>query len=605
MSDSEPARERGTPPKSPAGSLSGAPADGVGRLSELRLDDLLVELQVRMEAVRGARDRVHRLLEAVLSVGRELDLAQVLRGIVEAATVLVDAEYGALGVIGDDRMLSEFVPVGVTDEQWAAIGALPSGHGLLGELIRNPAPLRLGDLSEHPASHGFPPHHPPMHSFLGVPVRVREKVFGNLYLTEKRGAAAFDAEDELVLSTLAVAAGVAIENARLYEAARRRERWLAAGSEVTSALLSGLPRSQVLELIVEHARAIVSADLGLIAVPAEGTGRLRIALAAGTDAERHEGVLLPGDDGCITAAYEMRQLVDSADLENDRRAPPDTARWAGLGPAAAVPLRTGDSVHGVLLLARGKGRAHFGKEESSSLMGFAEQVALGMELAERRSDAEQITLLEDRDRIARDLHDLAIQRLFATGMTLQSARRFVEHPQAVERLERAVDDLDTTIKIIRSTIFGLRSHEAEPAGAQALRSQVVKAVEGSAASLGFSPALRIEGLLDTRVAGAPGQHLVAVLVEALSNVARHARAAAVDVHLVVTAEQLTLTVTDDGVGIPPGAGRSGLKNINERARAMGGTLDVGPGPRGGTQLVWRVPLPAPDSYGDPRDAAAQ
>lgn len=175
-------------------------------LPKLRLDELLGELQVRIDAVRGTRDRLHSLLEAVLSVGRELDLPQVLRSIVEAAVVLVDAEYGALGVIGGDRKLSAFITVGIDDERRSEIGALPSGHGLLGELIRHPVPLRLPELSEHPESYGFPAHHPPMHSFLGVPIRVRDKVFGNLYLTEKRDEREFDAEDESVLATLAVAA---------------------------------------------------------------------------------------------------------------------------------------------------------------------------------------------------------------------------------------------------------------------------------------------------------------------------------------------------------------------------------------------------------------
>lgn len=220
----------------------------------LKLDELLDELQLRIDEVRGTRDRVSGLLEAVMSVGRELDLPQVLQGIVEAAVVLVDAEYGALGVIGDDRKLAQFLPVGISDELRARIGDLPSGHGLLGELIRHPEPLRLGELSEHPASYGFPAHHPPMHSFLGVPIRVREEVFGNLYMTEKRGGGDFDEEDEAVLSTLAVAAGIAIENARLFEEVRLRERWLAVSSEFTSELLSGSPESQVLEGMLERAR---------------------------------------------------------------------------------------------------------------------------------------------------------------------------------------------------------------------------------------------------------------------------------------------------------------------------------------------------------------
>lgn len=215
--------------------------DGVGeesgQLPRLRLDELLDELQIRIDAVRGTRDRVNSLLEAVLSVGRELDLPQVLRQIVESAVVLVDAEYGALGVVEGAR-LSEFLTVGVTEEQVKKIGPLPKGHGILGELIRHPEPLRLPEISQNPASYGFPPHHPPMRSFLGVPIRVRDEVFGNLYLTEKRDGRDFDGEDEAVLRTLAVAAGVAIENARLYKAARDRQRWMEANAEVVSALLS-------------------------------------------------------------------------------------------------------------------------------------------------------------------------------------------------------------------------------------------------------------------------------------------------------------------------------------------------------------------------------
>ncbi|MYW43539.1 GAF domain-containing protein, partial [Streptomyces sp. SID161] len=210
------------------------------RLPQLKLDELLEELQARIDAARGTRDRVHSLLEAVLSVGRELDLEQALHSIVEAAAVLVDAEYAALGVIGPDGgSLSAFHTVGVTEEQIAEIGPFPEGHGILGEVIRHPEPLRLEKISQHPASYGFPAHHPPMNSFLGVPIRVRDQVFGNLYLTEKRGGAQFDEEDESVLSTLAVAAGVAIDNARLYEESRLRERWLLANAEITHSLMSG------------------------------------------------------------------------------------------------------------------------------------------------------------------------------------------------------------------------------------------------------------------------------------------------------------------------------------------------------------------------------
>jgi signal transduction histidine kinase len=566
---------------------------GGEQLPRLRLDELLEELQVRINAVRGTRDRVHSLLEAVLSVGRELDLAQVLQRIVESAVVLVDAEYGALGVIDEEQAqrLSQFLPVGMTPEQTEAIGPLPSGHGILGELIRHPEPLRLEELADHPASHGFPANHPPMHSFLGVPIRVRDEVFGNIYLTEKRGSKGFDGEDETVLSTLAVAAGVAIENARLYEEARSRQRWLEANAAVTSTLLSGTDETQVLELIVERARGILGADLGVLAVPVAGSDDLQVALAAGTDAEAHRGLLLPGEGSFAGAAIAAAEPITSTGIGKDPRATAGPPRWAGLGPAVAVPMVTSGGPRGVLLLARNEGAAAFTQAETAPLLAFAGQAALAMELAERRRATEQIALLEDRDRIARDLHDLAIQRLFATGMTLQSAIRFVQHPEANERLLRAVDDLDETIKIIRSTIFGLRTHDKGPT-AQGLRVRTARTVEQAVPQLGFTPALRMEGLIDSDVPHPIPDHVVAVLGEALSNVARHARATAAEVSLVVRSGTLTLTVTDDGVGTPEEGRRSGLHNLAERARKLGGELTLDPPPGGGTRLVWRVPLTA-------------
>jgi len=562
--------------------------DGAG-LPKLRLDELLEELQVRIEAVRGTRDRLQGLLEAVLSVGRELDLAQVLRRIVEAAVVLVDAEYGALGVIGQQQKLAQFIPVGVSDEAWAAIGDLPSGHGLLGELIRHPEALRITDLAEHRASSGFPPHHPPMRTFLGAPILVRETVFGNLYLTEKRGGGEFDPEDEAVLSTLAVAAGVAIENARLYGEVRLRERWLEAGAEITSGLLSGFAEAEVLEVMLERAREITAADLGVVDLVVEGTGDLRGAFALGQHAETHRGLVLPREGTFAGAALSAGTLVATADVRKDPRITYGPDRWEGLGPAVAVPMGTRGGLRGVLMLARGAGRPPFTEVETAPLLGFAGQAALAMELAERRRDTEQMSLLEDRDRIARDLHDLAIQRLFATGMTLQSAQRFVQHPQAAERLGRAVDDLDTTIKIIRSTIFGLRAHETPSAG---LRIRAVRALEEAAQVLGFTPALQMEGLIDVDVSAALSEDALAVLGEALTNVARHARATAAEVALVVRDGQLMLSVSDNGIGMGAATGRrSGLRNLEERAELLGGQLKVTePQEGGGTRVEWRAPL---------------
>ncbi|WBB61947.1 GAF domain-containing sensor histidine kinase [Streptomyces sp. WMMC500] len=575
-------------------------AGGGGRAPRLQLDELLDELQLHVDEVRGTRDRLHSLLDAVMNVGRDLDLSHVLRRIVEAAVVLVDAEYGALGALGEapeDRQLAQFLPVGIDEEKAAAIGAPPCGRGILGVLIRHPEPLRLREISDHPDSHGFPAHHPPMHSFLGVPVRVRDEIFGNLYLTDKRDADEFDAEDEAVLSTLAAAAGVAIENARLYEESRRRQRWMAASAEVTAALLSGAAEDAVLGLIVERAREQLGAELGSVALPVPGSARLRVALAHGPGAEEHEERLLPVDDSLSGLAYTSGEPVLSEDVQSEPRLHGTTLRDAGLGPAVAVPMGTEDGRRGVLLLARAAGAPAFTPEETAPLQGFAGQAALAMELAHRRRDAEQLALSSERERIARDLHDLAIQRLFATGMTLQSTVRLERTAEGEEKLLRAVRELDETIKIIRTTIFGLRAHEAGDHGAAGLRRRLVDTVETAATTLGFSPALRTEGLLDVNVPPDVADHALAVLGEALTNVARHARAHSVDVILAVGGDDLTLTVADDGVGLRPGGHRGGLANIAERAEELGGTLKLTTPTGGGTRLVWHVPLHGADRTG--------
>ncbi|MET8614780.1 MULTISPECIES: sensor histidine kinase [Streptomyces] len=570
--------------------MTGTEEPGV-RLPQLKLDELLEELQARIDAARGTRDRVHSLLEAVLSVGRELELEQVLHSIVEAAAALVDAEYAALGVIGPDgTTLAAFHTVGLSEERIHRIGPYPEGHGILGELIRHPEPLRLPKISEHPASYGFPPGHPPMNTFLGVPIRVRDQVFGNLYLTEKRGGLDFDEEDESVLATLAVAAGVAIDNARLYEDSRLRERWLLANAEISHSLMSGSERAEALDLIAERARENTGSALAAVAMPMPDTESLGVEIAVGAQAEAHRGLVLPLHNSLMGLAFTAAAPVTSDDVAHDERISQQPPRFDGLGPAVAVPIGTGEGgARGVVLLARESDQPVFSDKETEMLRGFAAQAAIAMELAQRRQAAQQIALLEDRDRIARDLHDLAIQRLFATGMTLQSAGRFIEHPEASERVLRAVDDLDETIKIIRSTIFGLRAREGAAAGG--LRARVVRVAGEASPVLGFAPSVRMEGLLDTDVPGEVADHVVAVLSEALTNIARHAHADRAEVLLVADGREVRLTVRDNGVGIPDGGRRSGLRNMAERAQRLGGRLEVGEGEPGGATLEWRVPLP--------------
>jgi signal transduction histidine kinase len=549
-------------------------------LPQLRLDDLLTELQSRLSAVLTTRDRVHGLLEAIVSIGSDLDLETVLRSIVEAAIELVDARYGALGVIGEHDRLSQFITAGVTQEQIDALEHWPHGLGILGLLIKDPRPIRLADLSTHPESYGFPPNHPPMRRFLGVPIRVRDEVFGNLYLTEKAGGEEFDEEDESVVSALATAAGVAIENARLYQDARRRERWLQASAEISTALLSGADPGEALRLVVRRAREICDADLATVALLEGASGDLVVEAVDGQDAEVFDGVRLAKDDiaGQVFRSGASQAVADVGQVADARRVP--------LGPALVVPLGAERNVRGVLSVANAPGEPGFGPSVQRLLETFAAQAAIALELAERRRDAERVVLLEDRDRIAKDLHDTVIQRLFATAMTLMSAIKITQKRDVAVRVQRAVDDLDETIRQIRSTIFALQiSPDDEPT----LRTRLHDVVDAAAESLGFAPAVRFEGLLDIVVDDATAENLIAVLQEALSNVARHARATRVDVTLTAGSE-LLLCVADNGVGIAGGGRRSGLANLDARARRLGGAFDVHAADGGGTVLEWRVPL---------------
>ncbi|WP_433257588.1 GAF domain-containing protein [Streptosporangium sp. CA-135522] len=558
-----------------------------GLIPNMRLDELLSELQVRLEAVLATRDRVHALLNAVVSVGSDLDLETVLRRIVQTATTLVDATYGALGAVGEHNTLVQFVPVGLSEEEIARIEHWPHGLGLLGLLIKEPRPLRLAHISDHPESYGFPPGHPPMGSFLGVPIRVREEVFGNLYLTEKRGGGEFDAEDEAIVTALAAAAGVAIENARLYADSRRRERWLQASSDVTTSLLSGAEPRQVLTLIARRAREMVGADVVAVLLPDDSGRMLRVVIADGLAGDQVVYAQVPVADSLAGRAFSSGEPLMVADPA-EAGVPVAIADYASLGPVAAVPIGAAGSVHGVLSLGKRSGRLPFSQAELRMLHAFAGQAAIALELAESRMDAERLGLLEDRDRIAKDLHDVVIQRLFAVAMTLMSTVRLVERPEASSRLQSAIDELDATIRQIRSTIFALQVPHQE--GEEELRAQIVALVEGARGHLGFMPGLTMEGQLDTRVPKPVVEQVLAVLREALSNVVRHARAGKVEVAVEASEDRLDLRVTDDGVGVPEEGRRSGLRNLQDRAERLGGSFTVESPPGGGTRLRWSVPL---------------
>jgi signal transduction histidine kinase len=555
-------------------------------MPHLKLDDLLAELQVRLQTVLATRDRVYALLEAVVAVGSEIELGAALRRIVETAAGLVDARYGALGVIGETGTMAEFIPVGLEDAEIAAMAHWPEGRGLLGEVIAHPGPLRLADIAAHPGSSGFPDGHPPMGSFLGVPVRIRDEVYGNLYLTEKRGGGQFDEEDEAAVVALAAAAGVAIKNARLYEEAQRSQQWLRASAEVTHRLLSGADPDEVLDLVTQHVLEMSGADLAALALPDGGEGGLVIRHAAGLNAARVRGVRLPAES-LSAAVMTSGEPVTVADFSQDDRVTPAAQERMSLGPAVILPLGGSGTVRGVLTVGRHQGSMPLTPAAAEMAGSFAAQAAIVLALADARRGSEQLALLQDRERIARDLHDLVIQRLYATGMSLQGVVPLIERPEVTDRVSRAVDAMDETIREIRSAIFALQVPRyvtrADP------RERVLDVLKEMTEVLGFAPALSLVGDLGDTVPEDAAEQLLVALREALSNVARHAGASRVEV-TVAAGQNLVLVVRDNGAGMRGTTRRSGLANLSERAARLGGSLSVGPAGETGTELRWQVPL---------------
>ncbi|GGU27301.1 sensor histidine kinase [Streptomyces lavendofoliae] len=545
-------------------------------------------------------DRVPRLLEAMRSVGTGLELRTTLDRICETAAALADARYAAIGVVDEEgEGLSDFVTYGVPGETARVIGRRPDGQaGLLGALIHRPRAMRLADLTANPGAAGFPAGHPPMRTFLGVPIRVQGEIFGNLYLTEKRSGAEFDDQDLHTVRVLATEAGIAIGNARLYEAARRRERWIDGSVAVTTALLSGGDADEALMVVAEQARKLAGACAGIVLSPAaDGSGGLEIVAVSADDPSTALGVVVPPESPVVERLL-AGEAVFVADAATDPRMITGLARR--YGPSMMLPLRSGGRVLGALATPRAPGARQFSATERTLATQFASQAAVALMMAEAQRDRERLAVYEDRDRIARDLHDLVIQRLFATGLMLESAQRQDLAPGVQEGVERAVGELDVTVQEIRTAVFALRPGPGE--GPSDLSTRVLREITMAAVPLGFTPAHRFAGPVDTMVGEVTGKNLVAALREALSNAFRHAHARRIEVLVDATAtlpdgtDGVRLTVADDGVGLPEGGRRSGLRNLARRAESLGGSSRCGPGigeGGGGTTVVWEAPLQGP------------
>jgi signal transduction histidine kinase len=578
-------------------------------LPQVQFNRLLTELGEREDEVSSTRGRLRALLRANHAVVERLDLPLVLRRIVEVAVDLAGAEYGALEVVSPEGERETFVQVGMNPVQVAAMGRVPDGRGLSGALIDDPRPIRLSDVGGDPRSVGLPPGHPPVRSFLRVPVAVRNEVFGNLYLANARSGQ-FGEDDEQLVSSLASSAGFAIDNAHLAADSRRRQAWSGASAEITATLL-GDEDVDSIPLLLDRVLQLSDADTACLIRPTEDPALLRVEAARGASMSRLLGLPIPADTSLAGRVLRSGQPL----LTGPTEAETDIQRSLGLGAVMAVPfLLDGQSV-GALVLARTLGRPRFTPDELEMAADFAGQVSVVLELARGRADLHRMILLEDRGRIARDLHDHVIQQLFATGLSLQSVVGSVPAGPVAERIGRSVADLDTAIAQIRTAIFALSSPSE---GAPTLRHRIIDVVNELASVMPRTPALTFQGAVDLRLDGALADDVVAVVRELLTNVVKHAVANSASVTVAVDDDGVVITVGDDGSGAAaasmvealltgpvtgvasadgsehdetdPVLRGSGLVNLEERASRRGGSFSFTSAP-GGTRAEWRVPLP--------------
>lgn len=528
------------------------------------------------------------LVRAGLALVSELSLPHVLAKIVELACSVSGARYGALGVVAPDRSIEEFVTYGVTDAERAQIGRLPHGHGILGALIEEGHTLRLARLQDDPRSVGFPPNHPPMTTFLGVPVRVRGRIYGNLYLTEKHGAAVFTQDDEDAVVRLATFAAVAVQNARSYRDAEAARLRMEAVQEVTAAILAGSERDDVLTLVATRARELVNSSLATIVVPS-GSTDLVVRVAVGHRAGELLGMRFNGTGSASAQVMQSRTPTLIADAESDSRFHQPVVRIGGIGPALLIPLAAGAATLGTLCVANVRGGSSFNDDDRKLLETFAGQAAVAIDYANIRAELERLMVVDERERIAKELHDDIIQSLFAEGMGLQALEAMVTDDAVRARLSQSVDNLDRVIRDLRNYIFGLRPGVAADRHLDAaLRALASGFGEGSA--IVFH--VHTEPDAVSHYAGrAPD--IVSFAREAISNAVRHSSATRLDISFRSAGMEAVLEVADNGTGFDPVAAEGvgdGLNNLRARSRSLGGRFELESTPGGGTIVRVRIPI---------------
>lgn len=548
------------------------------------IDQRLIELADRADQLAASQSRLRDLVRVNNDLTSNLDLEVLLRRIVEIGIELIHATYGAMGVIADDETLEQFITVGMDAPTVAKIGPLPQGRGLLGALIADPQPVRLRTLSDDPRSSGFPAHHPPMNSFLGVPIRVRDEVYGNLYLTDSLNGE-FSADDEELAVALAAAAGIAIANARLFEDARYREKWASTLAETARRLMEDEDEEH-LGFLVDRVTDLAAADLVCVARMTD-SGELMIDRAVGAGADDLPDSSFPLGDTACGEAIRTAQPVITTETVNPRTLGIPTD--APLGSSLTIPFSVGASVGGVLVVARVLGRGDFTSRDVEMASSFATHISVAIDMAESRAIRRRVARLEDRSRIARDLHDHVIQRLFAIGLNLQAVATGLG-PEGSRAVMEQIREIDAAIAQIRQSIFAL--HHDSKVTSVSLRSRVLEIIDLMDADgpVDLTPRVTFLGPVDLMGGATLTDDITAVVTEALVNVVRHAQASTVEVVISASDGRVSVEVTDDGTGPGTSTRRSGLANLRARADRHDGSFDVEGGVEGGTRLTWSVPI---------------
>jgi signal transduction histidine kinase len=551
--------------------------------------ELVSKMHEQLDELLAARDQMERLLHVFVEIGTGLDLDATLHRIIVAARELTSAPYGALAVRDPEGNLLSFVHEGMDADTVRCIGHLPVGKGLLSLSLMDVPALRLDDLSAHPAAVGFPEHHPPMQGFLAVPITIRGTAFGNLYLTHVDPGRVFSQSDEIAARALAFAAAVAIDNAQLFERQRTSAKWMEASREITTALLSRAePHQRPLQLIAERACVLTGSEQAIVLLPADPdlpddeTDTLVVSAAVGLNAAEVLGLRIPVDSSTSGDVFRSGEPQITEKL----RYPIEAFTDIGQRSAIVMPLSAEDRVVGVIAIARGADQTPFDDSYLDLVSDFATHAAIALALASAREDARQLTLVAERERIAHDLHDHVIQRLFAAGMDLQGTLARARSPEIVDRLNRTLDDLQTIIEEIRTTIFQLKS----PLGRTTdFRQRVQRVVADLTENRDIVTTTRIHGPT-TAVGGELAEHAEAVTAEAVSNALRHSGASRLTVEVRV-GDMFVLDIIDNGCGIPAGNDRnSGLSNMKYRAEQLGGACEITNPPEGGTRVHWAAPL---------------